>query len=240
MNIDAGELAQVARADEAARFNLYTDIHKGLRALLTDSLLAVGRMDPQDAAAVAATTTRVARMLDFCAAHLQHEDRFIHPAIEARAPGAAAGAAHDHREHEQAIAALRALTARLGTTPAPGRAGVAHALYLQLSRFVAHNLEHMHTEETAHNAALWAHYSDAELVTLHDALVATIPPEEMMFTLSWMLPAQNPAERAALLSAMQAGAPAPVFAAVLDLARTHLPAADWQALQQRLGAAASA
>ena len=234
MNLDILELEQVAAASAAPRLDLYADIHKALRALLSDTLLAVGRMDPGDAAQVAAASQRVAQMLDLCAAHVRHEDRFMHPAIEARAPGTTAAVGHDHREHERAIAALRALTGRLGVTPAPRRAGLARTLYLQLSRFVAHNLDHMCTEETVHNAALWAHYTDAELAALHDALVATIPPEEMMFTLGLMLPAIDAGARAAVLSGLRAGAPEPVFAAVLELAQRVLPEADWRELGRRL------
>ena len=238
MNLDAVELDHIVAAEGASRLNLYADIHKGLRALLTDTLLAVGRMDPQDAAQVAATTTRVARMLDQCAAHVVHEDRFVHPAIEARAPGTTRTVGAEHREHEQAIDALRALAARVGTTPAPQRAGVARVLYLQLSRFVAHNLEHMHTEETVHNAALWAHYTDAELEGIHDALVATIPPEEMAQTMAWMLPSISAPERAAMLGGMRAKAPAPAFEAVMGLVRTLLDEAQWQDLNRRLGTSA--
>ena len=63
---------------------------------------------------------------------------------------------------------------------APHAPATTHVLYRQLTLFMAHNFEHMNEEETAHNAVLWAHYTDAELVGIHDALVASIPPHEML------------------------------------------------------------
>ena len=33
-----------------------------------------------------------------------------------------------------------------------------------LALFIADNFQHMHVEETAHNAVLWARYTDAELM----------------------------------------------------------------------------
>jgi hypothetical protein len=52
-------------------------------------------------------------------------------------------------------------------------------------------------EETAHNAVLWQCYTDAELMGVHGALVASIPPHEMMLVMRWMVPFMSPAERTA-------------------------------------------
>ncbi|WP_326540943.1 hemerythrin domain-containing protein [Pseudorhodoferax sp.] len=228
----------VARPAQA-RIDLYGAIHKALRALMADTLLAVGRMDTDDALALADGTQRVQQLLEFCQNHLQHENAHVHPALEARASGSAAAIAQEHHAHEDAIASLADQATALLRCPPAQRAARAHALYQQLALFVAHNFQHMHVEETAHNAVLWAHYDDAALLAIHDALVAAIPPAEMLFTLRWMVPALPPAERVALLADMQAHAPAPAFAAALDTVRPHLPAGDWAALSARLGLSAT-
>lgn len=239
MNIDQREIRQVAGVAESAeaaapRFDMYGSIHKALRALMADTLLALGRMDSEDALELAQGTQRVLQLLDFCRSHLRHENEFVHPALEARAPGASGQIAHEHAEHEEAIAALASqTTALLNCEPARRAAGTL-ALYRALALFIAHNFEHMHVEETAHNAVLWARYTDAELVEIHDALVASIPPEDMMFVLRWMVPFMNPAERAAMMAEMRAHAPAPAFAAALDLVRPHLSEREWTKLRTRL------
>jgi hypothetical protein len=229
MNIDPRELRQVA-AVAVPRVDLYAGIHKALRALMADSLLALGRMDPEDALELAQVTQRLMQLLAFCRSHLQHENDFVHRAMEARAPGSSGQIAHEHDEHKEAIDALaRQTTALLQAEPAQ-RAEGALALYRALSLFIAHNFEHMHVEETAHNAVLWARYTDAELMAIHDALVGSIPPEEMMFVVRWMVPFMNPAERAAMLGDMRAKAPAPAFAAALDVVRPHLSEREWSKL----------
>jgi len=237
MNIDQRELRQVAQA-AAPRVDMYAGIHKALRALMADTLLAVGRMDSEDALERAQVTQRVLELLDFCRSHLRHENDFIHPALEARAPGASGKIAHEHEEHLQAIVALAdQATALLQCEPA-ARPAAALALYRALSLFIAHNFEHMHVEETAHNAVLWARYTDAELIEIHNALVASIPPDEMMYVLRWMVPFMNPAERAAMLGDMRDHAPAPAFAAALEVVRPHLSEREWAKLGQSLGLAA--
>lgn len=233
MNIDPRELRQVA-AVATPRVDMYVGIHKALRALMADNLLALGRMDGEDMLELAQTTQRVLGLLDFCRLHLQHENDFIHPAMEARAPGASERIAHEHEEHLAAIEGLALQTTSLLSCDPASRGAAALELYRALSLFIAHNFEHMHVEETAHNAVLWARYTDAELIGIHNALVASIPPEEMMFVVRWMVPFMNPAERAAMLGDMRAHAPAPAFAAALELVRPHLSEREWAKLEASL------
>jgi hypothetical protein len=234
MNIDPQEMRQVAQA-AAPRVDLYAGIHKALRALMADTLLNLGRADADDALELAEATQRVMQLLDFCRAHLHHENEFVHAAIEARAPGASGQIAHEHREHEEEIGRLAAQATALLDAEPPARADGTLALYRGLALFIAHNFEHMHVEETAHNAVLWARYTDAELMEIHNALVASIPPEEMMFTLRWLVPFMNPAERAAMMADMRAHAPAPAFAAALEVVRPHLREREWEKLAASLG-----
>lgn len=234
MNINPQEMQQVA-AQDAPRLDLYAGIHKALRALMADTLLALGRTDTDDALELAQASQRVMELLDFCASHLQHENAFIHAAMEARAPGASEAIAHEHEEHERHIGELGGLACALLKLEAKQRAGAALELYRQLALFIAANFQHMHVEETAHNAVLWSRYTDAELAELHTALVASIPPQEMMYVVRWLVPFMNPAERIAMLADMRAHAPAPAFAAALDTVRPHLSDGEWAKLTRGLG-----
>jgi hypothetical protein len=234
MKIDTNELREVA-ATTAPRFDMYAGIHKAIRALMADTLLAMGRMDCDDDLELAQVTQRVVELLEFCRSHLAHENAFVHTAIEARAPGASAAIAHEHEEHEANIARLQRAVEGLRALPIGSRDAATLELYRQLSLFVAENFQHMHVEETAHNAVLWARYTDAELVGIHDALVASIPPEEMMFTIRWLVPFMNPKERAGMMMGMKASAPAPAFEAALDIVRPHLSAGEWYKLARALG-----
>jgi hypothetical protein len=191
-------------------------------------------MDVDDELELAQVTERVMELLDFCAGHLRHENEFVHTAIEARAPGASASIAHDHEEHEKHIAVLAAEVGELRGCAAAHRATNAQHLYRALSLFIAENFQHMNVEETAHNAVLWARYTDAELMEIHQRLVASIPPAEMMTVARWMIPFMNPAERTAVLSGIRQGAPAPAFQAILDTVRPHLSENEWAKLARSL------
>ncbi|MCY1550927.1 hypothetical protein D9M68_872190 [compost metagenome] len=158
----------------------------------------------------------------------------MHPALEARCPGVCGSVAQDHEGHLHHIAHLRDAAQALVGLEAAEREAALQALYLALALFVADNFQHMHVEETVHNTALWAAYNDAELIGIHDALLATIPPAEMMLVMRWMLPQLNAPERLGVMQGMRAGAPAPVFDGMLSATQGLLNQRDWTKLARGL------
>ena len=235
---DAPAAESRAAMPAAPRVDLYVHIHKAMRAFMTDTLGRVGRLDVFDAAEMDATLGQLEALLGQCENHLKHENEFVHTAIEARQPGGAGRIAEEHVEHLEAISALREDAARLGAAVEARRPLLALRLYRHLALFVAENFQHMHVEETLHNATLWANYSDAELEAIHNALVASLPPPEMTLVARWMVPAMNPTERAGMLNGIKAGAPPQVFDGLLDTVRPHLDASGWVKLAPAIGIAA--
>jgi hemerythrin-like domain-containing protein len=224
----------------AGRRDFYAPIHKALRLFMTRTLCSVGSTDPADAQEVHATLDLLERLLALCESHLQHENEFVHPALERARSGSAArvGAEHDH--HSEAIADLRDLAALVADSPEAARGAALSRLYRTLALFVAENLQHMHVEETAHNAVLWAAYSDEELDAIEHTLVTSIAPATMLEALHWFLPALNAPERAGMLGGIKQGMPPEPFRAVLDIAQRTLSPRDHALLLRDLGLAAAA
>lgn len=218
-----------------ARPDFYAPIHKALRHFMTDTLHRVGRIDVADADDMARTLGQLDALLDECLQHIERENEYMHVAMEARQPRGSSRTADDHLEHWESIDALRAEANLLRVAAEGERPAIALRLYRHLALFVAENFQHMHFEETHNNAVLWASYSDAELVAMHDRLLASIAPAEMLQVSRWMVPALSPAERAGLLGGMKAGAPAPFFQAVLETVRPHLDDDAWAKLARAVG-----
>ena len=210
------------------RFDLYAPIHKALRLFMTDTLLALSRLDLGDPQDLEAGLARLETLLEAACRHLQHENDHVHPAIEARQSGISTRIAAEHRDHLDTIATLRAQAAILRAAPEPA---TAHRLYRQLAAFIADNFEHMDVEETRHNQALWATYADHELRDIEARILASIGPQEMSQWLRWMIPALNPAERVQLIGAMPPDVQAPVLAS----ARALLDDLAWDKLTRAMG-----
>jgi hypothetical protein len=223
--------APAAKTASAARVDLYAGIHKALRLFMNDTLARIGRVDHDDPVDLNATLAQLQSLLDACRSHVAKENKFVHTAIEARCPGASERIGSEHAEHLDAIAALEAEAAALRALPG---AGAALRLYRHLARFVGENFLHMHLEESAHNSALWATYSDAELLDIHQRILASTPPAEMALVLRWMVPAMSPAERAAMLGDMQTQMPPEAMRCVLEIVRPHLDDTAWGKLARAL------
>ena len=219
----------------AERIDLYAAIHKALRRFMADTLLRVGSLDVLDADDMAATCAQLDGLLTLCAAHVAHENEFVHGAIDARSPAGANRTANDHVEHLQSIDALRQEARTLRASVAAQRPLLAQRLYRHLALFVAENFQHMHYEETVNNALLRTHYGDAELMQIHGRILASIGPEEMLLTCRWMVPALNPGERAEMLNGMKAGMPPEAFLGVVGHVRPHLDAIGWAKLSRAIG-----
>jgi len=213
-------------ARTTARHDCYRGIHKAMRLMLTDTLMRVGRSDPFDDADVTATLEQFDELIELCESHIEHENSFMHPALERARPGSAARITEEHHAHDEALADLRELRALVAASRLEARGGALLRLYHRLALFTAENLAHMDYEETEHNAVLWAHYSDEQLLAIERDLHASIPPDAMMQVLRWLVPALNAPERAEALTGMRTGMPPQAFAAVLDIAGEQLAPTD--------------
>jgi hypothetical protein len=216
-----------------SRYDIYRRVHKALRACLFDATLALGRADSQDDCEVRAALARLEELLAFCEMHLEHENAFIHRAMEARRPGSARRFVEDHVHHEAAIEALRAQSRELQAAKGEGRDAALHRLYRAVAVFVAENLEHMEREEAENNAVLQSAYADAEIAAIERALVASLAPGAMMQALRWFFPAMSHGERVGMLAGM-AQAPAAARAGAIGVARARLAPEEFARLEASL------
>jgi hypothetical protein len=222
------------RTDTRPRHDIYLFIHKGLRSFMGEVLAAVGRLDSEDASETARVLAQVRGLLDMCRSHLNKENEYVHPAMEARRPGSCARTAQDHAGHERAFDGIEAGIRTVESAAGAARATAVAKLYRQLAVFVAENFAHMEVEEAENNAVLWATHTDAELMAIEQAIVASIAPEQKAVMLRWMAPSLTPCERARLFTGLKRGAPEEVFAGMLALVKPHLDNRDWSKLMAAL------
>lgn len=230
--IDAKFLSFVAQR----RWDIYGPIHKGLRLAHAQLIVRLGAADP--IADQKVLLEDLLAHLDSASGHLDHEDSFIHPALEGATPGATRNLAEHHRSHRDVLVGLRTLIDGVQTAPRETRPAAWRELYLAFCAFVAADLEHMHHEETVIWPLLCARFSDEELADLEMRIVGSLSPGETVAAMRIMLPAMAPEERIGLLSGMKASAPPEAYRAVIaQAAKPTLANADFAELE-RLGLAA--
>lgn len=227
-----------------AAHNLYGPVHKGLRLALCRLLTRLGAVEAGDRGAVATVLADLRAQLILSAAHLDHEEREIHAALEARVPGAAGDLYADHDRHRASFVGIETAIAAVEAADASRRPAALHRLYMAFTRFVAADFAHMAEEEEVILPVLQDLFTDEELVAIEARITASLPPDRMIAFSQMMLPAASPTERVTMLSRVRAGmirdgVPPEAFAGLLNFgAKPALPRGEWEALVRDLGEAA--
>jgi hypothetical protein len=186
----------------AARFDLFTAVHQGLRAAMYETGALLGRVhvgDREDALQGARAVDRVLSLLE---EHAGHEDAVVLPAVEALHPELFVALREDHARLDGLQRELAALTARMGRAEEVERASVGARVHDRFGIVVAEQLRHMQREEHDVQRLLRAHRSDDELRALHGRILARIPPLRSADWLGIILPALSSPERAAVVGAL--------------------------------------
>jgi hypothetical protein len=220
---------------ETVTFDLYKDIHKGIRSLLFSVTGDAGCLDPADDPGRAELATRVHGVLDLLVMHAEHEDKAIQPSLEFHFPKLAERVETDHFVLDSRLVELTELADVAAGVGAAQQRAVMNRLYLDLASFTSAYLTHQDVEERVIMPALEQAIGVPAVMDMHVAIVSSIPPDVMAASLALMLPAMNIDDRADLLGGMRASAPPEVFEGVWGLTTSVLSVGDHRALGQRLG-----
>jgi hypothetical protein len=220
---------------ETVTFNLYRDIHKGIRAELFGVTQTAGNINPADRVARTALAARVTNLATILEVHAADEDFQVQPPTEAYLPDIAELIARDHANFEQRVHDFTTIANETVDAAESELRARLEQLYMELALFTSLYLAHQNIEERVVMPALERALGVDGCFAIHAAIIASIPPEQLAKGLAIMLPAMNIDDRTEVLGGMQHGAPAEVFAGIWGLARSVLPAAEHAELGVRLG-----
>lgn len=227
--------ATVAQPDyQLPAVDLYRDIHKGIRAELFAVTSTAGSVDPSDRCDRAALADHVTSVASVLESHAHHEDAAIDPVLERHLPDLACTINSDHERLERMFSSIVDLAVTVVDADSGEQRRLMQLLHLDLARFTSSYLEHIDLEERTVMQRLPQLMSVEEIAAIHEAIISSIPPDEMARSLSFMLPAMNIDDRAELLGGVRAAAPADAFEATMGLARSVLRPADYRSLAERM------
>jgi len=149
---------------------------------------------------------------------LDMEHGFLHPIIAEVLPEVAHTLTSEHEEHNRA---LDEVERAFEVAVAERTSAATHLAYRVLARFTAHFLAHIEEEE-AGQGQVWELAGEARLAAGMTAFKRSRTLDQSLTGWADMLPAMNPAERAAMLRGLRAGAPEAVLTAALRVAEQVL------------------
>lgn len=178
------------------RFNIFNQIHKGLRAMLYDMALTIQHTDFSKDEEGRATLRKLKQVLELYTEHGQHEDNEVFPSVRGASAEAVAALEAEHEKDEQLVNDILLKIREYKNADAAQKASIGYDIHLAFQEFVAFNLQHMSREEKVINPLLWAQYTDEEIVRIQRNILRNISPESNMYYTRWMLKGLNDAELA--------------------------------------------
>ena len=232
------EFSLTSIPDLNGRYDIYGAVHKGLRKAGCDLLARLGTADFHNAEETGFLIADLRHYLMLAASHVSHEDDHIHEALAAKGLSTTT-LDEQHDDHRTAFRELEELIVAWENAWPLHKPACGRKLYLAFAAYIADDFAHMHEEEAVTGPLLWRNFTDDEMLGIEMRIIASLPPEKSMAFMRIMIPAINPAERAALLGAMKKDAPPEVFQAVIDFAvRPALSVGDFAQLAGALQLAA--
>jgi hypothetical protein len=226
--------------DRPVSYDIYRNVHKGIRLEMFAVTTELGSLDPDDVEACRRFAGRFRTLEMLLTKHAMHEDVHLEQAIAEALGDHAAELAAAHVVLESHVARIGAIIdVAVGATGVDRRAGL-HMAYLELATFVAAYLQHQDDEERIVMRALDATFPTEVLAQLDAAIVSSIPPEILGQFLEIMLPGMNVLDRCELLAEIRDNAPVEAFAAIWALAGQVLATRDYITVAHRLDLAIDA
>lgn len=217
------------------RYNIFHQVHKGLKALLYDTALKVQHTDFWNTEEAEDTIERINEVVSLFERHAHTEDTYVFPAVEKYEPSVADAFEQEHvKDHflGQLLSESLALYKNAGIITE--KAEVSWQIQSAFTKFMVFNIEHMAKEEEVINPILWRYHSDAEIMTITQQIVANIPPDHMVQFSKWMIRGLNNAEISGWLKGIEKNAPEPVFQALFATAEKELPAIRFRQVLESL------
>jgi len=217
------------------RYNIFNQVHKGLRAFLYDTALRVQQTDFLRIEEALPTLSAMNDLLYHFGQHALYVERFLFPFIRPYNPGLANTLQQQHQTHTSLAQRLRGtMNVYDHAVSSPDKTEAGKQLLKSFTGFVIAHLDHMGREDNLINHTLWRHFTDAELQRLEREIVINLSARDLGVYSQWMMRGMNNTEIVAWLKEHEKNADPYFFSALFQLAEKELPAYRWQQVQEGL------
>jgi hypothetical protein len=217
---------------ELRRYNVFNQIHKGLRLMMFNTGTAIQQTDFTDVDQAAPIIQQLEEVLNFFDQHADHEDTYILSNVTIHNSVLVDELEQDHGDDHSLVQNLlhHIFNWKLAKDKEAMRKAGEQIHYL-FNDFIAFNLYHMNKEERALNEVLWKNYSDLQILGMEQEILNSISPEDLIAESKWMMRAINNEEVIEWILGVKNGAPAEVYNTFLNMAKQELPEKRWSKIR---------
>lgn len=205
------------------RYNIFHQVHKGLKALLYETAMQVQHTDFWNVDEANLVIERIHDVVRLFEKHAYSEDDYVFPAVEKYEPSISDAFEQEHvKDHVLGQLLSVSLSLYKNAEVITEKAEAGRQIQAAYLKFMVFNIEHMAKEEEILNPILWRYYSDKELHGITQQIISHIPQDYMLLYSKWMLRGLNTTEIAGWLRQVEKTAPEPVFKSLFATAEKEL------------------
>jgi Hemerythrin HHE cation binding domain len=217
------------------RYNIFYQVHKGLRALLYETALLLQHTDFTNADEAELAIEQLQSVVELFDKHAHTEDTLVFAAITQHEPSIVHAFEKEHEEDHALGCRMNGIILSYAHAVCSGdKYEIGKCITNAFIEFMIFNLNHMAKEEDIINKALWKHYSDAELHGITQRIIAGIPQPQMIQFSQWMMRGLNNIEIISWLKEIKNNAPDVVFQSMFNMAQQQLNSNRWLQVQEAL------
>jgi hemerythrin-like domain-containing protein len=215
------------------RYNIFNQVHKGLRAFLYETALALQQTDFSNRNEANAVFEQLSEILELFEKHANTEDNLLMPYLSEYEPAVVNVFEEEHdKDHALAQRLQELIFVYRQSIENSTREETGRSINLAFTEFLVFNLEHMAKEEKVLNKLLWRYYTDEQLHGITREILAHISPEDNTRFSRWMMRGLNNPEIITWLTNVKNSAPGFVFNGLLSVAQKELYEPRWLEIRQ--------
>ncbi|MDF2188568.1 hypothetical protein [Paraflavitalea sp. CAU 1676] len=222
------------------RYNVFTRVHKGLRAFLFETAMTVQQTDFSVTEEAEAVMGRIGEALYYFNQHSLYIERLLFPYIIDHNPGLIAIFRQQYQSNVVQAQRLRGVMNAFGhAANQQEQVAAGHPILKAYTGFLITQLDSMAREDNLLNAVLWRYYTDEELMALEKEIVTKMSPRDLATLSKWVIRGMNNAEIIEWLRTIERCSVASVFISFFSSAEQELPEERWQKIQEALAEGSS-
>jgi hypothetical protein len=217
------------------RYNIFYEVHKGLRAMLYETAIQIQQTDFVNNDEAELMLEQIKNGIELFDKHAHSEDRFVFAAVEPYEPAVVDVFEQEHIQDHTLGEKLHNLLALFSESLSDeDKILNGQLLYQAFIEFMIFNLQHMAKEEDIINKILWRHHTDEQLKGITAEIIANIPQAQMMLFTKWMMRGLSNKEIAGWLKEVKNTAPDFVFNSLMQAATQELNTHRLQLVQEAI------
>jgi hypothetical protein len=215
------------------RYDLFNFIHKGIRAMLYNTGLAIQHHDFSNRKDTPLLLTKITEALMVLNDHALHERKFILPLVAKYNLQAVRDLDSDQLAVRIVENRLKERIALFNNCSDADSLECSESICKAFNQLIACYTRLANLEEETLNRILWQNYSDEEIFCIYTAITAALPAEKIMLHGRWIMQGLNNKEIMNWLLSYHGTSPE-AFKCLLQMAEDELPRERWHNIKDSL------